>query len=134
MHSKRSLKVVIVDDAPFIREVLNEILIRAGHQVVASVENGEQAVKKCLETNPDLVIMDIVMPVKSGIQATQEILKELPKTKIVACTTVDQEIMMMRAAEAGAHDFLTKPFRGDQVVQIIEKIFGSSQQQRETHQ
>ena len=134
MHSKLTLKVVIVDDAPFIREVLNEILVRAGHQVVGFAENGEQAVSECLKHKPDLVVMDIVMPIKSGLQATVEILKELPKTKVIACTTVDQEIMMMRAIEAGAHDYITKPFKGDQVIKIIEKVFGSFQQQEETHQ
>jgi two-component system, chemotaxis family, chemotaxis protein CheY len=134
MHSKRSLKVVIVDDAPFIREVLNEILLRAGHQVVGFAENGEQAVEAALKLKPELIVMDIVMPLKSGIQATIEILKELPQTKIIACTTVDQEIMMMRAVEAGAHDYITKPFKGDQVIKIIEKVFGFSEQQKETQQ
>lgn len=124
MRASNSLKVVIADDAPFIREVLNAILSRAGHQVVGEAENGEQAVQLSLQKKPDLVIMDIVMPIKSGIQATKEILEQRPQTKILACSTANQEVMLMKAVEAGAHDFIHKPFKGEQILQTISKVFG----------
>ena len=127
MQTPNPLKVVIVDDAPFIREVLNDVLVRAGHQVVAQAENGEEAVKVCMTHNPDVVLMDIVMPIKSGIQATKEILEKAPHIKIVAMSTVDQEVMLMRAVEAGAHDFINKPFKGDQVLAVISKVLGRQQ-------
>ena len=125
MQTGNTLKVVIVDDASFIREVLEEILVRAGHQVVGQAENGEQAVHLCLATKPDLIIMDIVMPLKSGIQATKEILEQMPTVKILACSTVDQEIMLMKALEAGAHDYISKPFKGPEVLEIISKVMAS---------
>lgn len=126
MQTHSSFKVVIVDDAPFVREALEEILVRAGHQVVAHAENGEQAISECLKHKPELVIMDIVMPLKSGVQATKEILEQLPATKIVACSTVDQEIMIMKVLEAGAHDFITKPFQVNDVLERINKVMSST--------
>lgn len=122
MQTQKSLKVVIVDDAPFVREALEEILVRAGHQVVGRAENGEQAVSQCLATKPDVVIMDIVMPIKSGVQATKEIRAALPETRVIACSTVDQEIMLMKAVEAGANDFITKPFKVEEVLERIKKV------------
>src|SRR3954468_7025778 len=102
--------VLIVDDAPFIRDILRHIVKRAGHEVVGEAEDGEEAVTMALAKKPDLIIMDIVMPNKSGIQATKEILELLPETKVIACSTIDQEMMMMKAMESGAVEFIHKPF------------------------
>ena len=117
-------KILIVDDAPFIRDVLRHILTRAGHQVVGEAEDGVQAVQMAIELKPDLIIMDIVMPLKGGVQATKEILEQLPKTKVIACSTVDQDTMLMKVMEAGALEYIKKPFHALEVVKIIEKVMG----------
>ncbi len=115
--------MMIADDAPFIRDILRQIVTKAGHTVIAEAENGEEAVSKALEKKPDLIVMDIVMPVKSGIQATKEILEENPKAKIIACSTVDQDIMLSKAMEAGAIDYICKPFKAADLLGLIEKVF-----------
>lgn len=116
------MRIIIADDAAFVREVLIQISKKAGFEVVGEASDGEEAVRKTLELKPDLVIMDIVMPVKSGIQATKEILEKLPKVKIVACSTEGQESMVVKALEAGCCDFMTKPF---QVANVIETLKNS---------
>jgi two-component system chemotaxis response regulator CheY len=118
------LNVLIVDDAPFIRDVLRHIIKRAGHEVVGEAEDGVQAIQMAQELQPHLIIMDIVMPLKSGVQATKEILEILPDTKIIACSTVDQDNMLMKVMEAGAVEYIKKPFHALEVVRIIEKVMG----------
>ena len=97
---------MIVDDAPFIR-------------VMGEAQDGEDAVTVVRKIRPDVVLMDIVMPRKSGLEAAVEILKELPRTRIVACSTVDQNSMVMRALEAGCCDYITKPFKADDVLKAV---------------
>jgi two-component system chemotaxis response regulator CheY len=118
------LKVLIVDDAPFIRDILSRILIRAGHEVVGEAVDGVQAVTMAFDLCPDLIIMDIVMPNKSGLQATKEIKAKMPDLKVIACSTVDQENMMMKAMESGAVEFIHKPFHALDVIKIIERVCG----------
>jgi len=114
-------KLVIVDDAAFVREILVQIAKRGGFEVVGEAADGEEAVRIVLEKKPDLVVMDIVMPKKSGIQATKEILQVLPRTKILACSTEGQESMIMKALEAGCIDYLVKPFEIKTVLNVISK-------------
>jgi two-component system chemotaxis response regulator CheY len=121
------LKLVIVDDAPFIREILKHIFQGTEIEVIGEARDGQEAVEVVTKTKPDAVMMDIVMPIKSGIDATQEILKVLPLTKIIACSTVDQNTMVMRALEAGCCDYLTKPFKAQDVLNIVRKAFGKDQ-------
>ena len=103
-------RVVIVDDAPFVREVFAHILKSTEFQIVDEASDGEEGVIKVLESNPDIVIMDIVMPKKSGIQATQEILAQNANIKIIACSTEGSETIIARAIEAGCCDYIVKPF------------------------
>jgi two-component system, chemotaxis family, chemotaxis protein CheY len=119
----KKLNVLIVDDAPFIRDILRHIIKKAGHHVVGEAEDGAQAVEKALSLKPDLVIMDIVMPLKTGVQATREILEKLPETKVIACSTLDQDNMLMKAMEAGAVEYIKKPFNAPDVIKIIEAVF-----------
>lgn len=114
------IKLVIVDDAPFIREVLKHIFASSGVTVVAEASDGEEAIEVVRTYKPDVVLMDIVMPKKSGIEATQEILKDLPKTRIIACSTIDQNTMVMRALEAGCCNYLTKPFKAEDVIRAVQ--------------
>lgn len=121
---KQAQKVLIVDDAAFIREVLAQILRKNGYEVAGEATNGAEAVQLAQQTNPDLIIMDIVMPEKSGIQATLEILQRSPNTPIVACSTEGSETMVMKAMEAGCCDFITKPFNVDSIVKTIKSALG----------
>lgn len=115
-------KILIVDDAPFIREMLLHILRRTTYEVVGEAENGEDAVRMAVEKKPDIVLMDIVMPQKSGLEATKEILEFLPTSKVIMMSTVDQEIMTMKALEAGACEYVHKPFHAKDLVKVIEKV------------
>jgi two-component system chemotaxis response regulator CheY len=119
----KKLNVLIVDDAVFIRDILKHIIKRAGHEVVGEAEDGNQAVEMALSHKPDLIIMDIVMPHKTGVQATREILEKLPQTKVIACSTLDQDNMLMKAMEAGAVEYIKKPFNAPDVINIIEGVF-----------
>lgn len=113
------IKLVIVDDAPFIREVLRHIFSETEIEVVGEAQDGEQAVAAVKALQPQVVLMDIVMPKMSGIEATVEILKEFPAIQIVACSTLDQNGMVMRALEAGCCNYISKPFKSDEVLAAV---------------
>lgn len=113
------IKLVIVDDAPFIREVLKHVFSATDVTVVAEAADGVEALEVVRQHKPDVVLMDIVMPRKSGIEATVEILKLLPSVRVIACSTVDQNTMVMRALEAGCCNYITKPFKADEVIQAV---------------
>lgn len=114
-----AIKLVIVDDAPFIREVLQHVFAGTEIEVVGEAKDGEEAVAVVKKSNPDVVLMDIVMPKKSGIQATSEILKDQPNVKIIACSTLEQNSMVMKAVEAGCCNYITKPFKADDVLNAV---------------
>lgn len=114
-------RVMIVDDAPFVREVLGQILRTHKFEVVGEAADGEEAVQMASELKPELIIMDIVMPKKSGIQATQEILSLHPSVKIVACSTEGSENIVTKAIEAGCCDFIVKPFEQAQLINTLNK-------------
>lgn len=113
------IRLVIVDDAPFIREVLRHIFASTEIEVIAEAVDGQEAVEVVTREKPDVVLMDIVMPRKSGIEATIEIMKALPNTRVVACSTVDQNSMVMRALEAGCCNYITKPFKAEDVLKAV---------------
>lgn len=115
-----AIKVLVVDDAPFIREVVNQILTSAGMTVVGEASDGDDAVSLANALQPDIILMDLVMPTKSGIEATKEILKANPSQKIIACSTLDQETLVMRAIDAGCIHYITKPFKKDTLLKVIE--------------
>lgn len=119
-------RVVIVDDAPFVREVFAHILKSTEFQIVDEASDGEEAVTKVLESKPDVVIMDIVMPKKSGLQATVEILEKQPNIKIVACSTEGSEAIIARAIEAGCCDFVLKPFEASKLIQTLRSAVKKS--------
>jgi two-component system, chemotaxis family, chemotaxis protein CheY len=117
-----AMKIVIAEDAPFLREVLRNYIEKLGHELVGEAEDGEQAVTKVLAEKPDIVLMDIVMPKKNGIEATKEILLKEPGIKIVACSTIDQEHVILEALEAGCCNYMTKPFTAGDLSRIIEAL------------
>ncbi len=120
-------RVMVVDDAIFMRNMIKDIFAEAGgFEVVGEASHGLEAVEKYKEVGPDLVTMDIVMPFKSGIEATREIMRHNPGAVIVMCSALGQEQLVMEAIEAGAADFIVKPFKADEVMRVVRKVLGES--------
>jgi len=119
-----ALRVMVVDDALFMRNMLKDIFVRAGHDVVAEAENGEMACDLYKELKPDLVTMDIVMPKKSGIEALQEIMATDSSACVVMVSALGQDSLVLEAVESGAKDFIVKPFKEEKVLEIINRVTG----------
>lgn len=115
-------KILIVDDAKFMRITLSNILSKANHEIVGEAENGREAVELFREKMPDLVTMDITMPEVTGIEAVKEIRKEFPDAKIIMCSAMGQQKMVVEAIEAGAKDFIIKPFDEHRVLDAVNRV------------
>lgn len=120
-----STRVLIVDDAVFMRNTLKEIFTSHGFEIAGEAANGVEAVEKHKEVSPEITTMDIVMPFKNGIEATREILKNDSAATIIICSALGQESLVMEAIEAGATDFIVKPFKADNVLQVVKKALAS---------
>ncbi|ADI01746.1 MAG TPA: response regulator [Syntrophothermus lipocalidus] len=116
--------VLVVDDAAFMRMMIKDILTKNGYAVVGEAENGLVALEKYKELNPDLVTMDITMPEMDGITAVREIRKIDPGAKIIMCSAMGQQAMVIDAIQAGARDFVVKPFQPERVVEAVSKAIG----------
>jgi two-component system, chemotaxis family, chemotaxis protein CheY len=114
-------KILIVDDAAFMRMMIKDILSKNGFEVVGEAADGNQAVEKYKELSPDLVTMDITMPEKDGIAALKEIKAVDENAKIIMCSAMGQQAMVIDAIQAGAKDFIVKPFQADRVIEAIQK-------------
>ncbi|USK72441.1 response regulator [Peribacillus asahii] len=114
-------KILVVDDAKFMRMTLSNILKKANHQVVGEAENGQEAIELYRDLNPDLVTMDITMPVMSGLDAVKGIKQEFPTAKVIMCSAMGQQKMVVEAIEAGAKDFIVKPFDEGRVIEAINR-------------
>ncbi|MFO7818981.1 MAG: response regulator [Halanaerobacter sp.] len=115
-------EILITDDANFMRTMLAKIVEDNGYEVVGKAENGEDAIQKYKEVEPDLVTMDITMPGMDGIEATKNIIEYDPDAKIVVCSAMGQKPMVLEAIEAGAKDFIVKPIKPDKVKETLEKL------------
>ncbi|MBK5093637.1 MAG: response regulator [Actinobacteria bacterium] len=113
--------VLIVDDALFMRMMIKDILSKDGFLVVGEAENGVEAVEKYADLKPDLVTMDIVMPEMDGIEAVRNIIKMDPGAKVLMCSAMGQQPLVVEALEAGARDFIIKPFQPAKVVEAVRK-------------
>lgn len=116
------IKLVIVDDAPFIREALKSIVEKNGIEVVGEAADGFEAVNVVCKAKPDVVIMDLVLPALNGIDATKQILDECPGIKIIACSTESEKIMALKAIKAGCAGFIAKPFQVSEVMSKIREV------------
>ncbi|MGE7185211.1 response regulator [Peribacillus sp. NPDC006672] len=114
-------RILIVDDAAFMRMMIKDILSKNGFEIVGEAADGAQAVVKYKETLPDLVTMDITMPEMDGITALKEIKKVNPQAKVIMCSAMGQQAMVIDAIQAGAKDFIVKPFQADRVLEAINK-------------
>jgi two-component system chemotaxis response regulator CheY len=117
-----SKRILITDDAAFMRMILKDIVTKAGYEVVGEAANGQESVEKYKESTPDFVTMDITMPVMDGIQAIKEIKAFDPKAKIIVCSAMGQQAMVIEAIQAGAKDFIVKPFQNNRVIEAIQKL------------
>ena len=116
--------VLICDDAVFMRTMLSDILSNAGFSVVGQAQTGAEAVAKYKELQPDLVTMDIVMPDMGGIEAVRAIVADYPDAKILMCSAMGQQSLVVEAIQAGARDFVVKPFQPSRVLEAVQRVLG----------
>ena len=116
--------VLVCDDAIFMRTMISDILSQAGFEIVGEAESGVQAVQQYRNLRPDLVTMDIVMPDMGGIDAVREICKEDPAARILMCSAMGQQALVVEAIQAGAKDFVVKPFQPSRVLEAVQRVLG----------
>jgi two-component system chemotaxis response regulator CheY len=116
--------VLICDDALFMRTMLADILKGAGFEVLGEAQTGAEAVARYKELKPDLVTMDIVMPDMGGIDAVRAIMKDDPAAKILMCSAMGQQALVIEAIQAGARDFVVKPFQPSRVLEAVQRVMG----------
>ncbi|MFL5520195.1 MAG: response regulator, partial [Gemmatimonadales bacterium] len=114
--------VLVCDDAIFMRTMITDILNQAGYDIVGEAESGSQAVQRYRDLKPDLVTMDIVMPDMGGIEAVREICKTHPDAKILMCSAMGQQALVVEAIQAGAKDFVVKPFQPSRVLEAVQRV------------
>ena len=117
-------KILVVDDAAFMRMMIKDILTKNGYNVAGEAENGAKALEKYNEVKPDLVLMDITMPEVDGIQALKNIKAADPNAKVIMCSAMGQQAMVIESIQAGAKDFIVKPFQPDRVLEAVKKVVG----------
>lgn len=115
-------RVLVADDASFMRQMIREIVEAEGHEVVGEASDGDEAVEEFRRLHPDVVTMDIVMPRRSGIDAVKGIMDLDSGARIVMCSALGQETLVQEALQAGAKDFIVKPFKPDSVVTTLNKV------------
>jgi two-component system chemotaxis response regulator CheY len=116
--------ILICDDAAFMRMMIKDILTKNGYNVAGEAENGAKAVEKYNELKPDLVLMDITMPEMDGIQALKQIKSTDPNAMVIMCSAMGQQAMVIESIQAGAKDFIVKPFQADRVLEAVKKVVG----------
>ena len=115
-------RILVVDDAAFMRMAIRKVLEKNGYEVVGEAENGQVAIVKYKECNPDIVTMDITMPDMTGIEALKEIRQFDPKAKIIMVSAMGQESMVKEAIMSGAKSFIVKPYKEEHIIGTLEKI------------
>ena len=117
-------KIMLVDDAAFMRMMVKDALTKAGYTDLVEAQDGADAVEKFNAEKPDLVFMDITMPNMDGLQALKKIKEGNPDARIVMCTAMGQQSMVVEAIKYGAKDFIVKPFNADRIVEAVNSILG----------
>ena len=117
-------KILLVDDAAFMRKMIKDTLIKNGYTEVFEAVDGADAVEKFGEIGPDLVVMDITMPNMDGLEALKAIRAKDGSANVVMCSAMGQEAMVVEAIKLGAMDFIVKPFKPDRILQTVQKILG----------
>jgi two-component system chemotaxis response regulator CheY len=115
------MNILIVDDAMFMRTMLKNILVKQGFNVVGEAGNGREALEKYKELHPDIVTLDITMPEVDGLQAVKDIMDYDRNAKVIMCSAMGQQAMVLEAIKSGARDFIVKPFQPERVLEAINK-------------
>lgn len=116
--------ILICDDAAFMRMMIKDILTKNGYSVIGEAENGLKAIERYNDLKPDLVLMDITMPEMDGIQALKQIKGADQGAKIIMCSAMGQQAMVIESIQSGAKDFIVKPFQADRVIEAVKKVIG----------
>jgi two-component system chemotaxis response regulator CheY len=116
--------VLVCDDAVFMRTLLSDILSQSGFEVIGEAETGVEAIERYKQLRPDLVTMDIVMPDMGGIDAVREITKFDSEARILMCSAMGQQALVVEAIQAGAKDFVVKPFQPSRVLEAVQRVMG----------
>lgn len=116
--------VLVCDDAVFMRTMIGDILTQAGLEVVGEAESGAQAVEQYMALRPDLVTMDIIMPEMGGIEAVRAITDFDPQARVLMCSAMGQQSLVAEAIQAGAKDFVVKPFQPSRVLEAVQRVLG----------
>ena len=116
--------ILICDDAAFMRMMIKDILTKNGYNVVGEAENGAIAVDKYKELKPELTLMDITMPEMDGINALKNIKASDAGANVIMCSAMGQQAMVIEAIQAGAKDFIVKPFQPERVLEAVKKVVG----------
>lgn len=116
------MKVLIADDAAFMRMMLKDILVKNGHEVVGEAVNGVDMLQKYEDTNPDIVTLDITMPEMDGLQALKKLREKHQDANVVMCSAMGQQAMVIDAIQSGAKDFIVKPFQAERIVECLAKF------------
>jgi two-component system chemotaxis response regulator CheY len=114
-------RVLIADDLSFIRMLQKEVLTEGGYQIVGEATNGREAVQMYRELAPDVVLLDITMPEMNGLTAMQQILAQDPRARVLICSALGQQSMILEAIKAGARDFIVKPFKPERLAAAIAR-------------
>ena len=114
-------RVLVVDDAAFMRKMVSDTLTKGGHEVVGEAGNGVEAVDRYQQLKPDLTTLDITMPEKDGIAALQEIIALDPAARVIMCSALGQESKVLESIKLGARDFVVKPFKPERVLEAVGK-------------
>jgi two-component system, chemotaxis family, chemotaxis protein CheY len=116
--------VLVCDDAVFMRTMIGDILTQAGLEVIGEADSGTQAVEKYKALKPDLVTMDIIMPEMGGIEAVKAITNFDPQARVLMCSAMGQQALVVEAIQAGAKDFVVKPFQPSRVLEAVQRVLG----------
>ena len=114
-------RVLVVDDAAFMRKMVSDVLLGGGHEVVGEAGDGVEAVARYQELRPEVTTLDITMPEKDGLQALGEIMTLDPSARVIMCSALGQESKVLESIKAGARDFVVKPFQADRVIEAVGK-------------
>lgn len=115
-------KILLIDDSSFMRNILKKILNKAGYYNIIEASNGKEGIKQYKNNHPDIITMDVTMPEMDGITATKEILKIDKTANIIICSAMGQKSFIYEAIEAGAKDYIIKPFESEQIINIINRF------------
>jgi len=117
-------RVLVVDDAAFMRKMVGDALAKGGHEVVGEASNGQEAVESFQALRPDIMTLDITMPEKDGLTALKEIMALDPSARVVMCSALGQESKVLEAVKSGAKDFVVKPFQPSRVLEAVQRVLG----------